>query len=211
MSSSSAASMSRSRSARGSMRMIASTPPAPAARPSSTWYASTRKSLRMAGTPSGASARAPPARSSSEPSKRLGSVSIDTAAAPALAYMRDARAHVLFACLLEQTHRGRAQFHFGDEVEAAELQRGRGRQVRDARAQLALGKLRLRGRRARAARCRHALRGNRRSQSRAPRRTPPAHRASCARRRCRWPACASSHAVARVVDAADDFQRQRRA
>ncbi len=46
------------------------------------------KSLRMVGTPSGASAAAASCRCSSEPSKRVGSVSTETAAAPALAYAR---------------------------------------------------------------------------------------------------------------------------
>ena len=71
---------------RDNILKITSTPPAPAARASNTWYGSTRKSLRIAGTPSGKSTALALSKCSSAPSKRVGSVSTDTAAAPPRAY-----------------------------------------------------------------------------------------------------------------------------
>ena len=67
---------------RDNILTISSTPPAPAARASSTWYGSTRKSLRMPGTLNGVSAALACRKCSSEPSKREGSVNTETAAAP---------------------------------------------------------------------------------------------------------------------------------
>ena len=48
---SAAASSIATRRSRPTMRTISNTPPAPLTRASSTWYGSTRKSLRIAGTP----------------------------------------------------------------------------------------------------------------------------------------------------------------
>ena len=128
--------------------------------------------------------------------------------------MRDARADVFFGRRLEQTHGRRTQFHFGDEVEAAERRAAarRGRSAMRARSSRS-GKLSPARPRERA-RLDAAMRS----------RKSPAH--SCRAPRAERAASASSvlraaplsmaslreaHAVARIVDAADDLQRQRRA
>ena len=84
--SSAATSSISSNTAAGSMRTMSSAPPAPAARASYNWYGATRKSLRMAGTPSGFSTATARRKCSRLPSKRSGSVSTETAAAPPRAY-----------------------------------------------------------------------------------------------------------------------------
>ena len=89
------------------------------------------KSLRMAGTPSGASAAAASRRCSSEPSKRVGSVSTETAAAPARRVgARRGRAN-RGRRRASAPVRGGAQLELGNDVESARhsLQRRRRRDL----------------------------------------------------------------------------------
>src|SRR6185295_19720854 len=68
----------------------------------------------------------------------------------------DTAADIFFGDRLQQPGRGRSQLDLGDEVEARARKFRRGRQIRDARAQFALGKCGLCRERTRAAAERHA-------------------------------------------------------
>ena len=116
---------SASISARGSMRRMTSTPPAPRARASITWYGSTRKSLRIAGTFTARSSRAADSRCASVAVEafRLGEHRDGGRTRGGVA--RDARADVLRR-RLQLADGGRAQLHFGDEIEAAARELGGG-------------------------------------------------------------------------------------
>ena len=158
------------------------------------------------------SARAPCARSSSEPSKRLGSVRMETAAAPACAYVRDARADIFVAAGFSRPTAGERSFTSAmrSKLPRASSCGAGGRSAMRARSSRS-GMRRLRGR--------ASARGSmppccaRKSAAHAAPRAPNAASASSVRRAAplSMASLRDAHALARIVDAADDFERQRRA
>ena len=91
---------------------ISSTASAPAARASSSWYSSTMKSLRSSGMSTAARTAA---RCSSEPSKKVGSVSTEIAAAPACCVGPRDRRRVVGGP--QHAARRRAPLALGDDVD----------------------------------------------------------------------------------------------
>ena len=171
--------------------------------------------LAHAGTRSGARRPRRGARCSSEPSKRLGSVRTETAAAPPLRIApRRARRRLRWPASSSPTAGERSFTRRSGRTPSASFSGGARRQVRDARAQLASPAARLRRRRRARGSSRHVARGNRQPLSgHAPAPAPNAASASsvCARRRCRWPRSPARTPSRGIGDAADDLERQRRA